>query len=138
MGGSKTGLRLRSNNARNTPSPTASLKNKNLSEKAGKIVKIFCDNDENSNPPFENREPQKETAKPKTEISQKITRIETASIGIQVNQDDLDFAIEQDAEEHSLQYYKQLAETRLKETEQLSDQLNTTANDLSEMTKVNT
>jgi len=146
--GSKQGLRLRSMNHRNTPSPkTLSVENVGK-----KIVEIYRDQDENSNPPQESLEPVQIKSLSSTprgpflkQVSSKkaaVTQVqETIEKAVQV--DHADFVIEQDIvksedEELSVDYYKKLAEERLRETENLSDQLNNTRHDLEEMTTVNT
>jgi len=61
--------------------------------------------------------------------------VETADFGVQVNFEDLD--IPDGGEGKSLDYYKKLAESRLKDIEQITEDLNCSNVNLEEMSKVN-
>jgi len=135
----KRGLTSRSKNMRNTPSPSANVQK--LSEKVGnKILTIYRDQDENSNPPTETKSSTTPRLKSTSKDTKSAKQPTTTEIGIQVNADDIDIELDiirESEEELSLTYYKQLAEERLRENESLSEELNSTKTDLEDMTTVN-
>jgi len=166
------GLRTRSKNFMNTPSPRNHLDpGEKLIQQASFLSKIY--NDENSNPGSENnlntnsqsvtsnrrRKSSNETRysvstcqsdpaslgehlnSPHADHHEKLenlvekAEVETADFGVQVNFEDLD--IPEGGEGKSLDYYKKLAESRLKDIEQITEDLNSSNVNLEEMSKVN-
>merc|ERR1712226_593349 len=124
-----SGLRTRSKNIKNSPSP------RNLTSDAGeKIAKFVIYQDENSNTPFENQNNSSNTAPRKIssdvcslpESESKSSQTAMVDIGIQVCMDEL-LDLDLTTEGHSLEYYKTLAQTRLSEVEELSERLNSSS-----------
>merc|ERR1711976_721834 len=145
------GLRTRSKNHENTPSP----RNVDIGKKVVSSIKIWTD-DENSNPGSELPPRTRRKSSNETRISASTFQSETASlleqqaspqagsrleqkvtveIGVPVNSEDLDILC--DEEIQSVEYWKKKAQSTMKDLEKVSEELNTSNFNFEEMTKVN-
>ena len=127
------GLRTRSKNHLNTPSPGM---------KVMQTFKIF--NDENSNPGSENNENFKNerTTSNETRLSVSTCQTDPASLPenkVPVSTKDFGVQVDMDllCDTKDLDYYKKLADSRLRDIEKITDDLNSSNLKLEEMTETN-